>query len=138
MAGITVQNDESHGVYRLVGPAGEEGEITDHGTPATVVVQNATYMSFIDCDGLPDEDLGAAVYRLVAVETTAEDVEFSGPGMEEEEVEEEGEEEEEEGDEDEEEEDDGTDDDGTELVVEEEEEEGDEEESDNQPQEELS
>jgi hypothetical protein len=62
------------GVYRLVGPNGEEGGITDFGIPAILTIGNERYMAFIDVDGLPDEDLGPAAYLIKEVQTVAVDV----------------------------------------------------------------
>ena len=73
---IMIEVDDEAEVYRLVGPDGEEGAITDYGVPATLKISNETYLAFIGGDGLADSDLGPDAFLVTAVETDVEDVSF--------------------------------------------------------------
>ena len=81
---ITIEKGEQG--YRLIGPGGEEGDLTEYGDPATLEIGGETYMALLPSEEEEYEELESLVYRLEDVETVVEEVDFE-EGDEPEEVE---------------------------------------------------
>lgn len=94
-AGFVVQYDDEY--YRILGPGGQEGEVSDIGSPAFLNVGGQVYIAFLDLD--PDGEEGEApdpsaqtwpvaptVYLLGTPQMTRfEETVFEGPGLHEDE-----------------------------------------------------
>jgi hypothetical protein len=71
--------------YRIIGPAGEEGECSEFGYPAVLEIGSLTYLAMLDPEEGHDEiadieqqvePLPPKVYRVTAETTELEDVTF--------------------------------------------------------------
>ena len=71
---ITIEKGEQG--YRLIGPAGEEGDLTEYGEPATLEIGDETYFALLPSEEEEYEELESLVYRLEECETEVSEVEF--------------------------------------------------------------
>lgn len=78
---ITIEKGEQG--YRLIGPKGEEGELTEYGEPATLEIDGETYFALLPSKEEEYEELGGMVYRLEECETELIEVDFDGNEQEE-------------------------------------------------------
>ena len=72
---ITIEKGESG--YRLIGPKGEEGELTDYGEPATLEIDDQMYFALLPSEEEEYEEMGGIVYRLEECETEVVEVDFA-------------------------------------------------------------
>lgn len=72
---ITIEKGDTS--YRLIGPNGEEGELTEYGEPATLEIDDETYFALLPSEEEEYEELGTQVYSLQAVDTEAVEVDFT-------------------------------------------------------------
>lgn len=72
---ITIEKGETG--YRLIGPNGEEGELTEYGEPATLEIDDETYFALLPSEEEEYEELGTQVYCLGAVDTETVEVDFA-------------------------------------------------------------
>lgn len=71
---ITIEKGETG--YRLIGPNGEEGELTEYGEPATLEIGDETYFALLPSEAEEYEELGSVVYCLEDCETEVVEVDF--------------------------------------------------------------
>ena len=72
---ITIEKGDTS--YRLIGPNGEEGDLTEYGEPATLEIDDDTYFALLPSEEEEYEELGTQVYCLQAVDTEAVEVDFT-------------------------------------------------------------
>lgn len=71
---ITIEKGEQG--YRLIGPTGQEGDLTEYGDPATLEIDGDIYFALLPSEEEEYEELGSTVYCLEECETEVEAVDF--------------------------------------------------------------